>query len=216
MYKNSIRVCHWNVGGIFTHGENKLNDKLFLKEVQNHDLIILSETHVGYNTDLHIDGFTYFPVCRDISSNGRFYGGIGIFRKNSIKEHIKILASTSKDFQWMKIEKEFFNLPNDIYLCACYIPPSNSTYFQKLNYDIIESIETGINKYKDKGEIMICGDMNARTACLDDFIAHDDSKYLPLCRSYKADDNICVRNNRDDISNDRGKELIDFNENHQW
>lgn len=53
MYKNSIRVCHWNVGGIFTHGENKLNDKLFLKEVQNHDLIILSETHVGYNTDLH-------------------------------------------------------------------------------------------------------------------------------------------------------------------
>lgn len=91
VYKNSIKICCWNIGGIFTQGENKLNDKLFLKEIKDYDLIILSETHVGYNTYLFIDGFTYFPVCRDMSANGRFYGGIGIFRRNCIKEHIKLL-----------------------------------------------------------------------------------------------------------------------------
>lgn len=55
-------------------------------------------------------------MCRDVSSKGRFCGGMGVFRN-------------------------FFNLQNDIYLCACYNPPSNSIYFQKLNYDIIKKIE---------------------------------------------------------------------------
>ena len=50
-------------------------------------------------------------------------GGLGIFRKISIKDHIKILPSTLKDFQWIKFEKDFFHLENDIYLCAAYIPP---------------------------------------------------------------------------------------------
>jgi hypothetical protein len=79
-----------------------------------------------------------------VSSNGRYYGGLGIFRKISIRDHIKILPSTLKDFQWIKFEKDFFHLENDIYLCTGYIPPINSSYSntKKLNVDIIDAIET--------------------------------------------------------------------------
>jgi hypothetical protein len=78
-----------------------------------------------------------------VSSNGRYYGGLGIFRKISIRDHIKILPSTLKDFQWIKFEKDFFHLENDIYVCAAYIPPPiSSSYTKKLNVDIIDAIET--------------------------------------------------------------------------
>jgi hypothetical protein len=53
----------------------------------------------------------------------QLHSGLGIFRKISIKDHIKILPSTLKDFQWIKFEKDFFHLENEIYLCAAYIPP---------------------------------------------------------------------------------------------
>lgn len=115
-----------------------------------------------------------------------------------------------KIFNGLRLKKGFFNFQNDIYLCACYIPPSNSSYFQKLNYDVIETIEKDVNKFKNKGEIMICGDMNARTASSDDLIVHDDVRYLPLCETYKIDNNMYKRNNRDVFLNDRAKELIDF------
>jgi hypothetical protein len=76
---------------------NKIDDYDFLQELQEYDVVILSETHLGYSDNLHIDGYSYFPVCRNVSSNGRYYGGLGIFRKISIRDHIKTLPSTLKD-----------------------------------------------------------------------------------------------------------------------
>ena len=106
IYKNAINFCYWNIGGLFTKNINKTNDTHFLKEIQDYDIVILAETHVGYDTSVVIENFNYFPVCRDISTNGRYYGGLAILRKNSLKEHIKILPSTCKDYQWLKFDKK--------------------------------------------------------------------------------------------------------------
>jgi hypothetical protein len=38
---------------------------------QEYDVVIWSETHLGYSDNLHIDGYSYFPVCRNVSSNGK-------------------------------------------------------------------------------------------------------------------------------------------------
>lgn len=80
---------------------------IFFFKLQEYDVVILSETYLGYSDNLQVDGYSYFPVCRNVSSNGRYYGGLGIFRKISIKNQIKILSSTFKDFQWVKFEKDF-------------------------------------------------------------------------------------------------------------
>ena len=115
--KNNVKICYWNIGGLNTNGINKLHDDAFIHEIQSYDIIILAETHIGYNTIVNIDGFNYFPLCRQVSANGRFYGGLGIFRRSSLKDHIKILPGPYKDFQWVKIEKDYFNL--------CCFNPSN-------------------------------------------------------------------------------------------
>ena len=69
----------------------------------------------------------------------------------------------TEGFLWFLLEKSLFQLENDIFLCGTYIPPNNITptiikkmdYFEKLNEMLI--------KYKDKGDILIMGDLNIRT-----------------------------------------------------
>ena len=87
----------------------------------------------------------------------RYYGGLGIFIKSNIRPAIKILENTHKDFQWLKLDKNFFNFNKDIFLCLAYIYiiPSNSSYKQQGDEDILEIIEKDItNEYKDKGVVI--------------------------------------------------------------
>lgn len=210
IYNNSIKFCYWNIGGLNTHKLNKIEDNSFIKEIQQYDVVILAETHIGYNSPIVIEHFNYFPVCREISSNGRHYGGLAILRKNYLKNYIKILPTSCKDYQWLRFDKHFFNLQSDLYLCAVYIPPENSSYTQKLNYDILETIEKDVLNFKTKGEILICGDFNARTGSELDFIDNDTTKHLPLFDSYKIDNTINVRNSHDTVVDTRGKELLEL------
>lgn len=69
-----LRFCFWNVGGL----HDKLEDDLFLSEIKQHDIVMLAETHVGYDKRVSVEGFHYFPVCRARSANNRYYGGLAI------------------------------------------------------------------------------------------------------------------------------------------
>ena len=57
---------------------DKSSDKLFIDQVKSHDVVLLTETHIGYDTHLEIENFLYYPICREKSSNQRFFGGLGI------------------------------------------------------------------------------------------------------------------------------------------
>lgn len=130
--KNEIIFCFWNVGGITQHGVNKMEDDMFLSEVIKHDIILLAETHIGYETPPTLEGYNYFPVCRPISGNNRYFGGLALFIRKSIKKHVSILTNTNKDYQWIKLDSSFFNLKKDLYLCLVYYPPAQSVYIQKV------------------------------------------------------------------------------------
>lgn len=122
-----LNICTWNVGGMISDGINKSTDKLFIDQIKNYDLVLLTETHIGYNTTIEITDFTYYPVCRDKSSNNRYFGGLGILVKRNIRKGISILPNTNKDYQWLMLKKDFFNLKKDIfyvlyiYLLKCQV-----------------------------------------------------------------------------------------------
>ena len=67
-----------------------------------------------------------------------------------------------------------FNLEQDIYLCALYIPPHDSSYFDP---ELFSNIETDIDLFHRKGLTVLAGDFNARTGKENDFITHE-SLYL--------------------------------------
>ena len=57
----------------------------------------------------------------------------------------------------------FFNLTSDIFICSVYIPPKNSSREIRLHMDHFKNLEKSIFKFSALGEIIFCGDFNART-----------------------------------------------------
>jgi hypothetical protein len=81
-----------------------------------------------------------------------------------------------------KTKKEFFPSPKEyLQVSSIYISPKISSYRKKQNTDILEQIEQDIiNKYSNLGDIILTGDLNARTGTGLDYIKRDcltHSKY---------------------------------------
>ena len=65
-----------------------------------------------------------------------------------------------------------------IFVFALYDHPDNSTFSKKLDYSILELIESDVIKYSEKGKIFLAGDFSARTATENDFIQFDCDKHI--------------------------------------
>ena len=157
-----LSFCSWNVGGLISNDNNKVQDSSFVNQIKDFDIVLLTETHVGYDTTVDIDNFLYYPFCRKKSSNNRYFGGLGILIKRSIRNGVKFLNDGNSEFQWLRLDKNFFNLDRDIYVCLLYIVPQSSPYFAQMDINVLDTIEQDINeKYHDKGDIILMGDFNA-------------------------------------------------------
>ena len=77
------------MGGLRSKSYDKTNDDIFMKSISAHDIVLLAETHLGYNDNVQIDGFHYFPICRPMSRNNRHFGGLAILSKIDIKNGVK-------------------------------------------------------------------------------------------------------------------------------
>ena len=209
---SSIKMGFWNVGGLMSKSYNKLNDAIFLKQIEKFDIIFLAETHVGHDQCIHKIGNYYCHfVCRSASKhNNRTFGGLAMLCRIEFKPHIKILKNTKSDFQWIKLEKEFFNFDQDLFICMVYDPPENSSYSKGIDHNILDCIEKDITHYQNLGNILICGDFNARVSTEPDFIVNDDNGYIPLHSNYIVDKQILSRHNMDSKLDNRGRDLLDL------
>ena len=104
----------------------------------------------------------------------------------------------------MKLKKQYHNCPNDIYLGSVYISDENNT---KSISEKIKGISEDIEAIKNKGgEIIIQGDLNARTSNANDSVKYD---------KYETDVDVEIfdlppRSSADVILNAKGKELLDL------
>ena len=63
------------------------------------------------------------------------------------------MKNTSLDYQWVKLDKLFFNLSKHIFLCLAYIIPTSSSYIFQSDVDVLDRIEKDIvNHYAEKEE----------------------------------------------------------------
>ena len=82
---------------------------------------------------------------------------------------------------WFKLDKGFFKLPSDLYLCFVSISPKHYSYTLKTNCDriIFEKLERDISKYNQSGDIMVMGDLNAHiNGDKQDYIVNDSDDIL--------------------------------------
>lgn len=211
IFFHNITFCVWNIGGLISKHHDKITDPLFLQEIRKYDVVLLTETHLGYNTTVNIEGFNYYPICRPQSANSRYYGGLGILIKYEVRKGINILTNTCKDYQWLQFDKHYFNLNTDIFLCLAYIIPATSFYADQSEDDTLENIEKDIIKFSHQGSIILCGDLNARTGSEPDFIINDvNDTHIPMYDNYSCDIVQEKRCSYDMKVDSRGKQLLDL------
>ena len=79
-----------------------------------------------------------------------------------------------------------------------------------MQQDLINLLENDILLYKAKGDIMICGDLNARTGSQQDFILDVGMGHLPLYQNYNIYNYSISRQRKDKNVDARGRSLLDI------
>ena len=178
-----------------------------------------------------ITNFTLFRKNRGYCRNKS--GGIGILVRNEvlltydlrIKEHVSFKKRVDSklqnyyDFGNVEIPSEIVllklsNVPllsgnTDFLLGAIYVPPEQSPYF---NRNVFDDIENCLASF-DVEHVLLAGDLNARTARLEDFIVDtNDTDFVTdsVVDCMTTLDIPFGRNSADDVRNNAGYSLVDF------
>ena len=123
---------------------SKLEQPIFQETLKKHDVLCLQETHVSQDEIIpDLDGYVSIPHCRNISGNNRYFGGILIFIKTSIRNGITFRHNFDKDAIEATFLKIFFGLKKDVKYLFTYASPIHSPYTTSRPENILDKIETG-------------------------------------------------------------------------
>ena len=120
------------------------------------------------------------------------------------------MESLDGDKIWIKLKKEFFNFSKDLYINFYYASPSTSDYVKNLDYDIFQKLEEDISKYSADGNVVIAGDLNAKTGTLSDSLYELMDDYSPVndIVDYSFDRTSDTRQNSDKHPVDKQGEIV--------
>ena len=94
---------------------------------------------------------------------------------DNICDGISIVRNHHDTIVWLKLDRSFFKIENDIYLACCYIWCENSPAYNCVDVDLFSVLQTDIVYFQSFGTVLLCGDMNARVGngSRPDYIAFD-------------------------------------------
>ena len=214
---NHLTMGTWNIEGIYVkiNGDKicKLDDPTFQNIVKKFDLFCLQETHVpNEETIPSFNNFSIIPHCRKKSRNNRYFGGMLIYIRNSIKKGVKVCRKCDEDTFELILKKSFFGLSEDIRILYTYASPINSTYITNTrSTNILDKIQ--IDFLGDAHNSIILGDLNGRTKLEDDYVHDHFDKHSPIIEAvYEKDTSLLrKRSNRDTNQVDeQGRKIIDL------
>ena len=194
-----------------------MNDPDFQNFVQDYDFLLLTETWHSNVTNLSIDGYESFSCIRPKANKRakRDSGGVIVYYRERYRKHLDLLSVNNNGILWFKLQKDFGDFENDIYLCVCYIPPEGSAVYRNQNsnlfeFDFFNALNDDIRKYNDLGTVYITGDLNSRTGTESDFVPD-----INLDRFVEVPENtdICSlpsRKNNDSYVNSFGLKLLNL------
>ena len=213
---NYLTVGCWNIEGIYEKVNGvrlcKLDDSIFQNTLKKIDILCLQETHISHDEVIpSINNFSTIPHFRNMSGNNRYFGGMLIYVRNSIKNGIKIGKKSDKDALEIILKKHFFGLVQDRKILYTYASPINSCYTKSRSANILDKLETDF--LNDDQNYIVMGDLNGRTKTEEDFVRDDFDKHSPINEAYYQKDIPLyrLRSNRDSHPVDeQGRKIIDL------
>ena len=94
------------------------------------------------------------------------------------------------DRVWIKLDHKFFGLEKDTYICFVYVPPKSA-----VNKDptVFDELSAEIDIFKNEGNILACGDFNAKTNTYHDFVCDENDQHSPINNNQLYDKSIPIR-----------------------
>ena len=174
--------------------------------ISKYDIICLCECWINPYDEIHLDGYNRYVCPRKVKG-----GGIVIFYKCFLNQRITLYENFFDSVICLKVECV---TENPIFLMFCYIPPENSTFYEKNDVNFFLILEQLYTKVKNSGDVYIFGDFNARTADYNDYIMYDtlpiDGPILNMFDDYFEDLVPTKRKNMDKCVNTFGRYLLEF------
>ena len=201
-----LNIGFWNIHGLNNH---KSEDDDFRTYVNSFDILGLAETLNDSPGNLpdFMSPLVIKPTKR--KRCGRPSGGITVYCKPHISKGVSEVQKSNFSI-WIKLDQKLLGLTKTTFVCFCYIKP----YTKKEESELIFlKLCNEILKFKAEGEILICGDFNARTCGLDDFIQNDDVNNnineCPVPSDYAVDTPL-RRKQLDHVHNIHGNLLVNI------
>ena len=124
------KQCNLKIGSLNIGGNAKVKCTCpdVVEIVNSHDIFVILESWLG-SDDIcpYIDGFLNFRSERKKKRKARRHsGGIIVYIRKSIAKGVQKIESSSTEAIWIKLDKLYFGLYKDLYLCAQCIAPRNS------------------------------------------------------------------------------------------
>ena len=202
-----MNIAYWNIHSL---NEGKMEDDLFISSICKYDIVCLSETMLSESPG-NLPGFSSPFIVKPIRNKrkGRASGGILIYTKPNYQKGISEIKQNNFSI-WLKLDKNYFKSNVNMFICFIYIKPYTS---KEISESIFTQLENDIASYSTQGEVMVCGDFNARTGGLSDYILNDavteNFEDCPTPPGYCPDYPI-KRNQLDSKSNFHGSLLTDL------
>jgi hypothetical protein len=151
--------------------------------IKEYDLFCVQETKLDTFDIISIPDYKFISKPRG-AKYIRKSGGLGIFVKDWLCDHIDILESKNDYVLWLKIRKSLFrNLDQDFVIGTIYIPPEQSKFF---NEDEIFDLQNEIfTKCTEFTNILTIGDFNGYTANNPDYADCDEFLLKQLDYDYE-------------------------------
>lgn len=214
----------WNVKCLKRHCKRNLLTGLYhidpegdlFRECMGKSIVCLTETWCMSGSD-HINDFPgYFGVGKIRNfSNSISNGGILVFIKESLKEHVRFIDNECTELITFSIDEYLMPTNKPLLCCVVYVPHSNSNFYNNQNVTGIESLEINIDRLlsreTDDFDLCLLGDFNSRTGEEKDFIDFDTCSFLPIDTSVYNPSTFCKdRKSKDKVYNEYGLALLEL------
>ena len=203
--------------GLVSRNVNKLQSEELKQVFKNNDIVLLTESWLGDEAIVNVNGFQHFQLNRTLNKQGakRNSGGIIAYIRNELVTDKTLFLQDSDDILWLKLDGNLFNLSDDVFLCLIYNVPEGSSRQGLLdNMNLFDRLSDHMihikNLTDNKCQFLVCGDFNARTSDLADYVQDDTAVHiLDLPDDYSTDLPL-KRVSEDKGFNRYGSELLDF------
>ena len=91
--------------------------------LRDNDIVFLLEAWTSKDSDIEFNGYVKHNFYRKFRHRNarRNSGGIVLYYKTGLKDGITIVLNNYDTIIWVKLDKTFFSLPEDVYLCGDFM-----------------------------------------------------------------------------------------------